>query len=83
MTVVIFRVHDMIETPGFQGDRLYTINGVHLGALGQEGVVELESLDKLDPGAHGKRQLMLVPLEMLTAGIRGGIFKHTAAECLG
>lgn len=83
MKAILFNVHDMIETPGFQGERIYNVNGIHLGPTGGEDVVELESLDKTDPSAHGKGQKMFVPQEMLTAGIEAGIYKHTPANELG
>lgn len=80
MTSTLFNVHDMLETEGFTGPRLYEVQGIHLGALHQEDVIELLALDRSDPDAHGKKQMMLVPREMLCAGITAGIFHHTPRE---
>lgn len=52
---------DMLETR----QRLYHVSGVHLGALGQESIVELVPLDATRPDANGKIEHPLVPLHML------------------
>lgn len=83
LTPITFNVHDMIETPGFTRPRLYSVLGIHLGALHQESVIEMESLDETDPSAHGKKQSMFVPQEMLVAGINSGVFQRTPSTDLG
>ncbi len=84
MSLIAFNCRDMIEVQGHVGPRLYEIQGVHHGALDQESVVELMALDRSDPDAHGKKaQSMLVPMELLCAGIDAGIFEHTPANALG
>jgi hypothetical protein len=77
MTAVQFNVHDLIETPGHLAPRLYIVDGIHLGALGQENVIELSPVDKSDPDAHGKKQSMFVPMELLESGISSGLFTIT------
>lgn len=72
-----FTVGDMIETPGFTGTRLYFIDGIHIGATGQENVIEISPVDRINPTAHAKMQSMFVPMEMLDAGIRAGIYTYT------
>lgn len=83
-TIPQFSVHDLIETPGFVSPRLYSVTAILLGAIDQENVIEMESLDKSDPcNVEGKKQHAMIPLEMLCAGITAGIFKHTPADELG
>lgn len=82
MKATFFNVKDLIETPGFTSERLYSVTGIHPGALHQENVIELEALDLKDPDAHGQKQIMLVPCEMLAAGVEAGIYKHTPSNKL-
>lgn len=79
MSSIPFQVHDVISTPGFTGERLYVIQGIHLGALSQEDVIELVAMDRTTPDAHGKKQHMFVPNEMIQAGLSSGLFTHTRA----
>lgn len=80
MTAQHFDVHDILETPGHVSPRLYVIEGIHFGALSQEDVIELKSIDRTTPDAHGKHQRMFVPKEMIEAGISSGIFNITSPE---
>lgn len=66
---------DMLETR----IRLYHVSGVHLGALGQESIVELVPLDAKRPDAHGKTTHPLVPIHMLEALAGAGLLTHTAS----
>lgn len=66
---------DIIETPGFVQPRLYQVQGIYHGALGQESTVELSAYDMTAPGSDGKA--IFVPLEMLSAGINSGLFTIT------
>jgi hypothetical protein len=72
-----FAVYDILETPGHTANRLYSVEGIHLGALNQEDVIELAAIDRTTPDAHGKKQHMFVPKEMIEAGINAGIFNIT------
>jgi hypothetical protein len=54
--------------------RAWAVLGVHLGALGQESVIELEPLGRTAPNVHGKRDGVHVPVDLLTAGVRQGAF---------
>lgn len=67
---------DIITTPGHTQERIYMVEGVHLGALDQEDAVELTPIDRKNADANGKRQPLFVPLEMLQAGITSGLFTH-------
>jgi len=52
---------DLIETRF----RMYHVAGVHIGALGQESVVELVPLDATRPDMHGETVHPLVPMHWL------------------
>lgn len=69
--------HDLIETPGHVQPRLYSVQGIHLGATHQEDVIELVSIDRSQPDAHGEKQHMFVPKEMIEAGLTTGLFSLT------
>jgi hypothetical protein len=77
MTAHQISVYDVLETPGHVGPRLYRVDGIHLGALGQEDVIELTPIDRSNPDAHGKKQAMFVPKEMIEAGLSSGLFTLT------
>lgn len=77
MTSHQINVHDVIETPGHVSPRLYSVQGIHLGAMGQENVVELVSIDRSTPDAHGRVQRMFVPMEMIEAGLSTDLFTLT------
>lgn len=70
---------DMIETPGNIGTRLYMVESMLIGALNQESIIELSSVDQSAPSnVNGESNAPLhVPVEMLEAGIRSGLFVHT------
>lgn len=80
MNAVQMKVYDVIETPGNIFRRLYLVQGIHLGAINQESVVELMPLDKKTADVHGQRQNAIVPLEMIEAGIAAGIFSVTRSQ---
>lgn len=79
MDSTTLQVFDVIETPGHVSTRLYVVHGIHLGALNQEDVIELVAMDRNTPDAHGEKQHMFVPLEMIQAGLGSGLFNHTRA----
>lgn len=79
MMLTPLQVYDIIETPGFAHPRLYSVEGIHYGATDQEDVVEISAVDRSNPDAHGKKQSMFVPNEMIQAGISSGLFKLTRA----
>lgn len=70
-------LYDIIETPGHTQPRLYSIQGIHLGALSQEDAIELVCVDRSTPDALGRKQRMFVPKEMLEAGLTTGLFTLT------
>lgn len=70
-------LHAIITTPGHTQERVYMVEGVHLGAVDQEDLVELSVVDRTTPNAHGKRQGIFVPKEMLEIGIKIGLFTYT------
>lgn len=72
-------VGGILTTPGHIQERVYMIESICLGALDQEDIVELSVVDRSAPDAHGKRQSMFVPKEMIEAGITAGIFTRTDA----
>lgn len=74
-----FNVGDILETPGHQSPRLYEVQGVHVGGMWVESVVELSCLDKAAPYAHIEARHMFVPIEMIEAGLTSGIFNLTHA----
>lgn len=78
MTAHCIAVHDLLETPGHVEPRLYFVAGIHLGALNQEDVIELVPVNRSTPDAHGKRQHMFVPIEMIEAGLSSGLFNITS-----
>jgi hypothetical protein len=73
-------IGSILETPGHASTRLYSVEGIHLGALNQEDVIELASIDRKAAGAPGKERSMFVPKEMIEAGISSGLFTLTEAE---
>lgn len=75
-----FACGDILETPGHIAPRLYIIEGIHLGALEQEDVIELVAIDRSTPDAHGKKQSMFVPMEIIEAGISNSLFTLTKTE---
>lgn len=79
-SLTVFEVGGFIETWGFVSTRLYAIEGIHHGAMNQESVIELASIDKSTPDAHGKKCPLFVPLEMIESGIEAGIFTYTKVE---
>ncbi len=80
----LINVRDLIESPGFEADRIYQVTAILLGGSNQESVVELESMDKTDPqNVDGTRQHAMIPFEMLCAGIDAKVFKHTSINQLG
>ncbi len=79
MKSIPLQVFDVIETPGHVAPRLYVVHGIHLGALNQESVIELVAMDQNTPDAHGEKQHMFVPNEMIQAGLSAGLFNHTRA----
>lgn len=80
MNHIQLQVYDIIETPGFAHPRLYSVDGIHYGATNQEDVVELSTIDRSTPDAHGEKQSMFVPNEMIQAGLDSGLFKLTRTE---
>jgi hypothetical protein len=47
------------------GDRFWEVEGIHLGALKQESVIEIEVIGKSNPSAHGKTlDRMFIPQDM-------------------
>lgn len=72
----------MIETTGNVGARLYVVDSILIGALNQESVLELTAIDQSRPSdVRGRSDApMHVPVEMIEAGIRSGLFIHTSFE---
>lgn len=61
-------VGDIVRVPaGVGGFRVWRIAGIYLGALYQEGVVELETLDYM-PNTQG---LMFVPVALVAPLLKG------------
>lgn len=76
-----FSLDDIIETPGHTAPRLYSIIGIHLGALNQEDVLELVTIDRTAPnGMRRGETRMFVPKEMVEAGLSAGVFTLTKLE---
>jgi hypothetical protein len=76
---IYWNTGDMIETPGNVGTRLYVVDSILLGAMNQESILELTAIDQSPPAdvAGRSNAPIHVPMEMLEAGIRAGIFTHT------
>jgi len=76
---IIWDTGDMIETPGNTGTRLYMVDSILIGALNQESILELSAVDKTRPSdVEGKSNAPIhVPVEMMEAAIRSGVFVHT------
>ncbi len=66
---LLLRVGELLEWSG----RLYSVAGVHLGALNQESIVEIVPLDHTRPEQHGQTCHPLVPYHILQDGYRLGI----------
>ena len=63
MKALQLRVGDVFRMPANdRGYRVWKVDGVHLGACGQESVVSMVALDKSAPLEHGK---ILVPVQIL------------------
>lgn len=77
MRHVNIQVGDMIETPGHNQTHLYSVVGVHLGALNQESIVTLAPLDQDKPVVHRQKVYPHMPIHMLEAGIDSGLFTFT------
>lgn len=61
--------NDMLQV----GRDFYEVQGVHLGAVGQENVVELRGITRMDGAAHGSHvRSLLVPLPLIHAAVEGG-----------
>jgi hypothetical protein len=67
----------IIATPGHTQERLYIIEGIHLGALNQEDLIEISVIDRSTPHAHGEQQGIFVPKEMLEMAIKANLFTYT------
>jgi len=67
---------DFLTTPGHRNERLYFVAGIHLGALNQEDIVELNVCDRTLPDAHGERiKSLFVPLAMIQFGVAHQLYK--------
>ncbi len=66
----------MVETPGNGCTRLYTVEAILHGGWDGESIIQLDAVDRRAPNdVDGKSNAPIhVPVEMLEAGIRAGIF---------
>lgn len=67
---------DLLEVPGHTRSHHYTVAGIHLGAVGQESVVELTSDSHAAPDAHGIVHPIIVPLRLLECSIEAKAIYH-------
>lgn len=83
MKTTMLKPGDLIEAQTHTGINSYSVVAVFLGALGQESVVELESLNQTSASDGPTPVHPLVPYHMLEAGIEVQIYRHTPKEQLG
>jgi hypothetical protein len=81
MKTLQINVSDIIECPNHTGGtNLYMVNGIHLGAVGQDSIVDMSPIARRLAPYHKGSTTARVPLRMLEAGCDAGIFTHTPAS---
>lgn len=74
-----FNCYDVLSFHGYNSERMYLVQGVHVGALNQESVLELIPIDRTLPAVHGKYSPLIVPIEMIEKSIKCGLISCTSS----